>query len=131
MTTVRKTISIMDPSVPLQVRVGLPLEYKYGLEKLFYNYGLLLLCTCQSCLRTHYDVGVDMALWGHEHIYERLWPVYNREVRLFLHLARTVCTSYISLLLQVMNGSYDTPYKNPRAPVHIITGSAVSFSTVE
>ena len=27
-----------------------------------------------------------------------------------------------------MNGSYDHPYTNPKAPVHIITGSAVSTS---
>ena len=28
-----------------------------------------------------------------------------------------------------MNGSYDSPYTNPRAPVHIVTGSAVSICT--
>ena len=26
-----------------------------------------------------------------------------------------------------MNGSIKEPYKNPKAPVHIVTGSAVSF----
>ncbi|CAI8049980.1 Acid phosphatase type 7 [Geodia barretti] len=67
------------------VRVGLPLEYKYGLEKLFYQYG------------------VDLELWGHEHIYERMWPLFN---------------------YTVMNGSYENPYTNPGAPVHIVTGSA-------
>lgn len=35
--------------------------------------------------------------------YERLFPIYN---------------------YQVYNGSYEAPYTNPRAPVHIITGSA-------
>lgn len=30
------------------------------------------------------------------------------------------------LLLQVFNGSREMPYTNPRGPVHIITGSAVS-----
>ena len=29
----------------LQVRVGLPFEYKYGLEKLFYQYGLFVVIT--------------------------------------------------------------------------------------
>ncbi len=52
-----------------------------------------------------YDYGVDLALWAHEHSYERLWPVYN---------------------LKVYNGSANEPYNNPKAPVHVITGSAVS-----
>ncbi|KAJ8290422.1 hypothetical protein GJAV_G00012650 [Gymnothorax javanicus] len=47
--------------------------------------------------------GVDLELWAHEHTYERLWPVYGYEV---------------------FNGSIDEPYVNPKAPVHIITGSA-------
>ncbi|XKL65600.1 hypothetical protein PGB90_009020 [Kerria lacca] len=50
-----------------------------------------------------YDNGVDLEIWAHEHSYERLWPVYNRIV---------------------LNGSYNEPYTNPRAPVHITTGSA-------
>ncbi|KYO37543.1 iron/zinc purple acid phosphatase-like protein precursor [Alligator mississippiensis] len=57
----------------------------YGLEKLFYKYG------------------VDLEFWAHEHSYERLWPVYD---------------------YQVYNGSTEAPYTNPRAPVHIIVGSA-------
>lgn len=47
--------------------------------------------------------GVDVELWAHEHTYERLWPVYGNKV---------------------FNGSTDQPYVNPKAPVHIITGSA-------
>ncbi len=53
-----------------------------------------------------YKYGVDLEFWAHEHNYERLWPVYNKKV---------------------FNGSLEEPYKNPKAPVHIITGSAVSI----
>lgn len=67
------------------LRVGLPITHFFGLENLFYNYG------------------VDVEIWAHEHSYERLWPLYD---------------------YKVYNGSYDAPYTNPRAPVHIITGSA-------
>ncbi|KAA0711625.1 Acid phosphatase type 7 [Triplophysa tibetana] len=50
-----------------------------------------------------YKYGVDLELWAHEHTYERLWPVYD---------------------YKVYNGSFEEPYVNPKAPVHIITGSA-------
>lgn len=46
---------------------------------------------------------VDLQIWAHEHSYERMWPMYN---------------------FQVYNGSYSEPYKNYKAPVHIVTGSA-------
>ena len=46
----------------LQVRVGLPAVKAYGLEEVFYKYG------------------VDLQIYGHEHSYERIWPVYNRTV---------------------------------------------------
>ncbi|KAK7867438.1 hypothetical protein R5R35_009752 [Gryllus longicercus] len=46
---------------------------------------------------------VDLAFWAHQHSYERLWPIYN---------------------YTVLNGSTEAPYTNPRAPVHITTGSA-------
>jgi len=52
-----------------------------------------------------YKHGVDLQFYAHEHSYERLWPVYH---------------------WKVCNGTSDKPYHNPRAPVHIITGSAVS-----
>ncbi|XP_015910291.2 acid phosphatase type 7-like [Parasteatoda tepidariorum] len=67
------------------IRKGLPIAHAYGLEDLFYKYG------------------VDLELWAHEHLYERLWPIYD---------------------YKVYNGSLDAPYTNPKAPVHIITGSA-------
>ncbi|XP_071962725.1 acid phosphatase type 7-like isoform X2 [Antedon mediterranea] len=49
-----------------------------------------------------YKYGVDLEIYGHEHAYERMYPVYNNTV---------------------YNGSYENPYTNPGAPVHIITGS--------
>lgn len=61
--------------------------FRFGLEDLFH------------------DNGVDLCLWGHEHTYERMWPVYD---------------------YKVYNGSYLEPYTNPGAPVHITSGSAVS-----
>ncbi|KAH7730749.1 nucleotide pyrophosphatase/phosphodiesterase [Aphelenchoides avenae] len=65
-------------------RTGLPLTHAYGLEKLFYKYG------------------VDLELWAHEHSFERMYAVYNRTV---------------------FNGT-ESPYVDPPAPVHIVTGSA-------
>nr|CAD7448534.1 unnamed protein product [Timema bartmani] len=50
-----------------------------------------------------YQHGVDLEIWAHEHSYERLWPLYN---------------------YKVYNGSYEEPYRNPGAPVHVTTGSA-------
>ncbi|KAJ2937494.1 hypothetical protein O0L34_g17538 [Tuta absoluta] len=49
------------------------------------------------------DYGVDIVIWAHEHSYERTWPMYDRKV---------------------YNGSYDQPYVNPGAPIHVVTGSA-------
>lgn len=50
--------------------------------------------------------GVDMQFYGHEHFYGRLLPIYN---------------------YTVMSGKDgQNPYHNPRGPLHIITGSAVS-----
>ncbi|KAJ8046055.1 Acid phosphatase type 7 [Holothuria leucospilota] len=50
-----------------------------------------------------YNYGVDLSFWAHEHNYERFWPLYNKKV---------------------YNGSLSEPYTNPKAPVHIVTGSA-------
>lgn len=67
------------------VRVGIPFTHWFGLEPLFCKYG------------------VDVEIWAHEHSYERLWPIYDYQVR---------------------NGSIEEPYTNPGAPVHFVTGSA-------
>lgn len=67
------------------IRNGLPIVRWYGLEQLWGKYG------------------VDVAFWAHQHSYERMWPIYNREMK---------------------NGSLEMPYVNPRGPVHIVTGSA-------
>ena len=46
-----------------------------------------------------YKYGVDLAVWAHEHSYERLFPTFNRT-------------------------KISSSYANPKAPVHITTGSA-------
>lgn len=66
-------------------RAGMPIIHIYKMEMLLDKYG------------------VDLAVWAHEHSYERLWPMYD---------------------YKVFNGSTEMPYTNPRAPVHITTGSA-------
>ncbi|XP_034952744.1 acid phosphatase type 7 [Chelonus insularis] len=50
-----------------------------------------------------YKFKVDVEIWAHEHSYERMWPMYD---------------------FKVYNGSYEKPYENYRAPIHIVTGSA-------
>lgn len=57
-----------------------------------------------------YRHGVDVGIWAHEHSYERLWPVYDNKV---------------------LNGSMEEPYRNPRAPVHFISGAAGNRERVE
>ncbi|CAI9728181.1 acid phosphatase type 7 [Octopus vulgaris] len=49
------------------------------------------------------NYGVDIYFSAHEHSYERIFPIYDFVVK---------------------NGSTKNPYKNPRATVHIVTGSA-------
>jgi len=74
------------------------------LEPLFYKYGILNIYIFTIPFYLH-KLGVDIELWAHEHEYQRLWPVYNRVV---------------------YKGSEEEPYVDPKAPVHFITGSAVS-----
>ena len=67
--------------------------------------------------------GVDIILGGHEHIYERYWPIYNFQV-FIIHFNNIRSTTFNSI--KVKNGSYEEPYTDPGAPVHIVTGAAVS-----
>jgi len=69
-----------------RTRTGVPLLHWWGLEDLLFKYG------------------VDIAVWAHEHSYERLFPTYNRRL--------------------VPSPDPAEPYLDPRAPVHITTGSA-------
>ncbi|XP_071958115.1 acid phosphatase type 7-like [Antedon mediterranea] len=53
----------------------------------------------QSLEELFHTQGVDVIFQGHEHSYERLYPIFNNEV-------------------------YSKDYTDPQAPVHIITGAA-------
>lgn len=70
--------------VNTKTRVGLQGGF-FGLEELLY--------TNQ----------VDLAFWGHQHSYERMFPMFN---------------------YTILNGSKEAPYVNPRATVHVTSGSA-------
>uniref|UniRef100_A0A6M2CHR5 Purple acid phosphatase n=1 Tax=Rhipicephalus microplus TaxID=6941 RepID=A0A6M2CHR5_RHIMP len=72
-------------------RKGFPLTKMYGPEKLFFKYG------------------VDLHFTGHQHSYERLWPVYDG---------------------LVYKGNGTDPYVNPRAPVHVVTGAAGNWENL-
>lgn len=54
--------------------------------------------------------GVDLAVWGHEHAYERLWPTYQ---------------------FQNFNGTVLGPYFDYEATVHVIAGSAGCHEDIE
>lgn len=51
-----------------------------------------------------YKYGVDIIFEAHQHSYERLWPTYNSTV--------------------LNSSTPGEPYRNPLAPVHIVTGAA-------
>eukprot|EP00088_Acartia_fossae_P052903 TRINITY_DN5998_c0_g1_i1.p1 TRINITY_DN5998_c0_g1~~TRINITY_DN5998_c0_g1_i1.p1 ORF type:complete len:500 (-),score=78.08 TRINITY_DN5998_c0_g1_i1:680-2179(-) len=69
-----------------RTRVGFAPFFNMGLEPLMSKYG------------------VDLALWAHEHSYERLLPLYDRKI--------------------MPGPDPESPYTEPRAPVHITSGSA-------
>ena len=80
-------------------------------------------------------IGVDIVLGGHEHIYERYWPIYNFQVFIIILLLFILtildfitCSDITTFnSIKVKNGSYEEPYTDPGAPVHIVTGAAVSM----
>ncbi|MEE3192720.1 MAG: purple acid phosphatase, partial [Candidatus Thermoplasmatota archaeon] len=51
-----------------------------------------------------YDYGVDLAIWGHDHSYERSYPVFQEEP------------------LSNSTSSAEEPYYNPGAPIHVVAG---------
>lgn len=51
-----------------------------------------------------YDYGVDLAIWGHDHSYERTYPVFQEEP------------------LSNSTSSAGEPYYNPGAPIHVVAG---------
>lgn len=101
------TNPLLNPSAALserpKLRLGLrqrsvdvnerSIRFLYGLEKLFYKYG------------------VDLQFYGHDHLYSRLYPIFDFQVR---------------------NGTDNplNPYDNAMAPIHIVTGSAVSVPLI-
>uniref|UniRef100_D3TQW3 Purple acid phosphatase n=1 Tax=Glossina morsitans morsitans TaxID=37546 RepID=D3TQW3_GLOMM len=70
-----------NPELETFIRQGLPPFKLFGLEQLFYKYA------------------VDVEFFAHEHLYTRLWPMYDFKV-------------------------HNTSYINATAPIQILTGSA-------
>ena len=52
-------------------RVGLPISKAFGMEELLMKYS------------------VDVAVWAHEHEYERTWPLYDYRKVIFGYLDTT------------------------------------------
>ena len=72
----------------LQIRVGLP-GRKYALEDLFYKYGVFMLLLVFD---THpIQTGVDIYISAHQHLYERMWPVYDAKVVTIIILLNNYC----------------------------------------
>ena len=54
----QKTYFVLKLSL-ISLRVGLPISKAFGMEELLMKYS------------------VDVAVWAHEHEYERTWPLYD------------------------------------------------------
>ena len=67
---------------------GSETEFRDAMEELLYRYQ------------------VDLAIWGHDHGYERSYPVYQEEI------------------YSNMAGTEDEPYYQPGATIHIVAGMA-------
>lgn len=42
-----------------------------------------------QCHTALYTLGVDLYIAGHEHIYERMWPVYDTKVEMCAYVTNT------------------------------------------
>lgn len=96
-----------------------------GRAESFNCVGLTLPLSAESLLPRRRGSG---AVGARAHLREALARV-RRQGGLLLRHPATVRTGALTVLLfsfQVCNGSTEQPYVKPRAPVHIITGSAVS-----
>ncbi len=79
------------------------MSFRFGFEELLMKYN------------------VDLCLWAHKHNYERLWPTYNYTV----YKPDSVLTGVPEMRDEILVEHKD-PYNDPKAPVHITTGTAVS-----
>ena len=53
-----------------------------------------------------FQYDVDLAIYGHDHHYERTYPVFEENV------------------LSTINGNLSEPYYKPGGPIHIVQGNA-------
>ena len=65
---------------------------------------------------------VDLCLWAHKHNYERLWPIYNFTI----YKPDSILQSDPQVRDRIVETKND-PYFDPKAPVHVTAGTAVSL----
>ena len=71
-------------------------------------------CTTEAAMLRHHleplfnRYKVDLAIWAHEHTYERSWPVYKSQV--------------------INNENHQSPYHNPNSTVHVVSGAGGMYS---
>ena len=69
-----------------------------------YQIYLVVLRIC--LLSPFFSTGVDLMLWAHEHSYERLFPIYDRQVREHIGVTRIAWRSQDNFYSAVPDGSY-------------------------